>query len=166
MVIREERDGDRDGIRELNRRAFETEAEARLVDRLRDEGAVQASLVALEGDHIVGHALYSAGAIEYESNTLAIGALGPVAVLPEWQRRGAGSAVSREGIGRCWALDLPAIIVLGHPAYYAKFGFVRADRWEIRCEFDAPVEAFMVLWSAAAIHGPAVARYHPAFFDA
>lgn len=61
---------------------------------------------------------------------------------------------------------MPAIIVLGHPEYYVRFGFAQATRWDIRCEFDVPPEAFMVLWSAAPLtHGPGAARYHAAFSE-
>lgn len=166
VVIREECAADREGIHAVNSRAFETDAEARLVERLREAGDVLASIVAVEGAQVVGHALFSPAAIEYASSLLAVGALGPVAVMPERQRGGIGSAVIGAGVARCWAHGVQAIIVLGHPDYYGRFGFVRADRWGIRCEFDAPPEAFMILWSGgAAPHGPGVAHYHSAFSE-
>lgn len=165
LVIRGECPADREGVYEVNCRAFATDAEARLVDRLRDAGEVLASIVAVEGERIVGHALFSPATIEYPSRSLAVGALGPVAVLPELQRCGIGSAVIRAGVARCRALGVPAIIVLGHPEYYARFGFVRADRWGIRCVFDAPPEAFMIVWSAVATRDPGVAHYHPVFSE-
>ena len=165
MDIREERETDAEGIHRLHCVAFPSHAEANLVDRLRSDRAVCASIVAASQELIVGHALFSHAAIEYPSGPLAVGALGPVAVLPDRQRRGTGDAVIRAGLARCWALGLPAVIVLGHPRYYGRFGFQRADTWAIRCEFNAPPEAFMIAWAATPIPGPAVAKYHPAFTE-
>jgi putative acetyltransferase len=114
---------------------------------------------------VVGHALFSPARIELQSGALDVGALGPVAVLPERQRGGVGSALIRAGLERCRALGLPAVIVLGHPEYYTRFGFRRADTWAIRCEFAAPPEAFLIAWSAPPANGPGTAKYHPAFAE-
>lgn len=165
VTIREEDATDHDGVRHVNGLAFPTHAEADLVERLRDEHAVCVSVVAVSQDAVVGHALFSHAHIELPSGPLAVGALGPVAVLPEQQRRGIGASLIRAGLERCWALGLPAVIVLGHPDYYPRFGFRRADTWAIRCEFDAPPEAFMIAWSATPSAGPAIAKYHPAFAE-
>lgn len=163
MDIREERDGDGASIREVHCRAFPTHSEADLVDHLRDDRAVCASVVAVSRQHVLGHALFSAAHIELESGALAVGALGPVAVAPESQRTGVGASMIRVGLDRCWALGLPCVIVLGDPEYYGRFGFTRADTWSIRCEFDAPPEAFMIAWAAAPRAGPGLAKYHCAF---
>ena len=163
LTIRQERESDRDGMQHVHRLAFPTPAEADLVSRLRDEGAVCASIVATDSDRVVGHALFSIAHLQFASETLEIGALGPVAVLPDQQRRGIGSAMIRAGLDRCKALGLPATIVLGHPSYYPRFGFERADTWSIRCTYDAPPEAFMIAWAATPLNGPGLAKYHPAF---
>lgn len=191
VEIRDERETDRDGLREVHGRAFPTLAEADLVDRLRAEHAVCASVVATLADpdtwgihdpvsgpvgvtgaahlpsascaRVIGHALFSRARLEFAAGVLDVGALGPVAVLPEQQRRGIGVALIRAGLERCRALHLPAVIVLGHPEYYPRFGFQRADTWAIRCEFEAPAEAFMIAWLSAPVTGPGVAKYHPAF---
>jgi putative acetyltransferase len=93
--------------------------------------------------------------------------LAPMAVLPSHQRRSVGSALIRGGLDACRRLGAQAVVVLGHPSYYPRFGFAPADRSGIRCEFDAPDEAFMLLeltpGAVARIEG--TARYHPAFRD-
>jgi putative acetyltransferase len=163
VTIREERERDADGIDQVHCSAFPTPAEARLVGHLREAGAICASVVAVAEEVLVGHALISQAHIEFEFGSLAVGGLGPVGVLPEWQLRGIGGRLIRAGLERCWALGLPAMIVLGRPDYYGRFGFRRADSWAIRCEFDARAEAFMIAWSATPRSGPGVAKYHPAF---
>jgi putative acetyltransferase len=163
LTIRGERVGDADGIDRVHCSAFPSPAEARLVGHLRDAGAICASVVAVADELLVGHALVSQAHIEFEFGSLAVGGLGPVGVVPEWQRRGIGGRLIRAGLERCWALGLPAMIVLGSPDYYGRFGFRRADTWAIRCEFDAPPEAFMIAWSATPTCGPGVAKYHAAF---
>jgi len=165
MQIRDERSEDEAGIRELLRAAFPTPQEAALVDRLRTEHALHASLVAAEGERVVGHAAFSAAQLALPSGRLAISALGPLAVLRDWQRRGLAAALVRAGLQRCWERRVPAVIVLGDPQYYGRFGFRRADAWAIRCELDVPAEAFMISWSGAPQAGPGVAHYHPAFAD-
>lgn len=84
--IREEREGVRQGVYALNSLAFPTDAEARLVDRLRDAGEVLASIVAIRGEQLVGHALFTRAKIEYAATSLPIAALGPVAVSTDRQR--------------------------------------------------------------------------------
>jgi predicted N-acetyltransferase YhbS len=64
---------------------------------------------------------------------------------------------------RCWELGSSAVIVLGNRNFYGRFGFARADAWEIRCELQVPAEAFMIAWAGAPRRGPAVAKYHVAF---
>jgi len=163
FAIREERTGDREAVHRVNCAAFPTSAEAALVDHLHDAHAVYASLVALSHELIVGHALFSHACIRFDSTSLPVGALGPVAVLPDCQRRGAGESLIRAGLERSSQLGLDAVIVLGAPHYYGRFGFRRADTWNIRCEFDAPPEAFMIAWLSTPTSGPAIAQYHPAF---
>ena len=163
LAIRQERASDRNGIHQVHCLAFPTPAEANLVSRLRDEGAVCASIVATLDDQVVGHALFSIACLQFESETLEIAALGPVAVLPDQQRRGIGDAMIRAGLERCKASGLPATIVLGHPPYYPRFGFERADTWSIRCTFDVPPEAFLIAWTSTPVIGPGLAKYHPAF---
>ena len=121
------------------------------------------SVVAEEGGEVVGHALFSAATLELKTETVEVGALGPVGVLPSLQRRGIGFEVIRSGFDACWERGLCAIIVLGHPAYYPRFGFSRADAWDIRWERPSSPESFMIAWRQEPLQGPGIARYHAAF---
>lgn len=117
--IRAERPSDRAAIFDLNARAFGGDLEARLVDRLRERGAVAVSLVAVDGDAVVGHILFSPVTVQGR----AFAALGPMCVAPERQRSGVGSALVRAGIEACRARGDAAVFVLGHAGYYPRFGF-------------------------------------------
>ena len=90
---------------------------------------------------MIGHIVYSP--IEVGGVTGA--ALGPMAVLPERQRAGIGSLLVTEGLRRLEARGCPFVMVIGHPTYYPRFGFVPASRHGITCEWDVPDEAFMIL---------------------
>ena len=101
-----------------------TPVEAPLVDALREDGVVVAalSLVALDGDDVVGHVVCSRGQV---GERPALG-LGPLGVLPAHQRRGVGQALMHGGLAAADALQEPAVFLLGDPAYYGRFGFVPA----------------------------------------
>lgn len=163
VEVREAVDRDRPGILQVHERAFPTSLEARLVERLWAANAVVASVVAVEDDLVIGHALFSGARLEVPSGEVTVGALGPVGVLPERQGRGVGGKLIRFGLDACRDAGMPGVIVLGHPDYYPRFGFVRADTWSIRCEFDAPPEAFMIAWFAAPVRGPGLAKYNAEF---
>ena len=100
-VIRCETSADLDTIRHVNRLGFGQEAEARLVDALRDGGYVRVSLVAEQAGQIVGHVLFSALPIMTDTGTVTALALAPMAVLPEFQNQGIGSALARRGLEVC-----------------------------------------------------------------
>lgn len=166
LIIRPETPSDMDAIGEVNRAAFGQEAEARLVDRLRYEGHVALSLVAMDDDaNIVGHILFSRLPIVGEETTTIALALAPMAVAPSLQRRGVGSALVDEGLRRCAELGHRIVIVLGHPEYYPRFGF----RAALAEPLDAPFsgEAFMALeltpGALAGVQGRV--EYPPPFFE-
>ena len=99
-------------------------AEGDLVDRLDQDGAIVASIVACAGNAIVGSAVFSLLPIRSTNGrTTAAVALAPVAVLPKFQRRGFGSAMIEMGLNLCAERGCHAAFVLGDPAYYGKFGF-------------------------------------------
>lgn len=124
MVIRPEADGDRAAINRLNRDAFGGDVEARLVDLLRETGAVILSLVAVdEAGEIVGHILFSPATIVSGSHEMQIASLAPMAVEPARQRRGIGSMLVQRGLHECKLAGYRAAIVVGHPSYYPRFGF-------------------------------------------
>jgi putative acetyltransferase len=93
--------------------------------------------------------------------------LAPMAVLPAYQRQGIGSVLVRSGLAVCQALGYGAVVVLGHPSYYPRFGFVPTDRTGLRCLDNVPVEAFMMLELQPGylqdVQG--IVTYHPAFDD-
>jgi putative acetyltransferase len=118
MIIRSESPGDIVGIRFVEEAAFLQSAEADLVDDLRAAGDSVFSLIAVEGETVTGHAMFS----RLQAPFPAL-ALGPVAVLPDRQRMGVGSRLIREGIARSEAAGWLGIFVLGDPAFYRRFGF-------------------------------------------
>ena len=122
-VIREEIPDDYEAIRELNRIAFGGNEEAEIVDRLRSAGLVVASLVAVENDEIVGHIVFSELPIETDQGVLVAVSLAPMAVHLKCQRQGIGSALVRQGLELCRERGKSIVVVVGHPAYYPKFGF-------------------------------------------
>ena len=165
ISIREEIPADLAAIRKVNLEAFPGSGEADLVDKLRSIKAFILSLVALSDGHITGHILFSPVTLDPIQAGIRGAGLAPVAVLPEFQRRGIGSSLIRHGIEQCKKAGYDYIVLLGHPDYYPRFGFVPSVKYIIRCEYDAPVEAFMILeLSAGALTGHSgTVKYLPEF---
>jgi putative acetyltransferase len=115
------------------------------VERLRENGAILLSLVAVVEGRAVGHALYSPVHIGDADTTLEGAGLGPMSVVPECQRAGIGGRLVAEGNRRMRERGCPFVVVLGHPDYYPRFGFEPASGHGIRCEWNVPDEVFMVL---------------------
>ena len=130
-------------IAAINRRAFAGEEEALLVERLRREGAALVEMVADEDGEAVGHILFSRLGGEAAAGAPSLAALAPMAVLPERQRRGIGSALIEAGLDGCRDAGVDAILVVGHPDYYPRFGFSAAAAAMIRTPYAGP--AFMGL---------------------
>ncbi len=168
VLIRTELPEEIEPIRRVNEQAFGQPIEARIVDKLRDNCPGILSLVAVRRDEIVGHILFSPAEIEgYEKTVQGMG-LAPVAVLPECQRQGIGSLLIGTGIEMLKSRGCPFVIVLGHPEYYPRFGFQRASRNDIRCQWEVPDEAFMImiLDQKAVEDASGVARYRSEFDEA
>ena len=145
ILIRHETPADILGVRAVNAAAFEAGVEAALVDALRENGKFTLSLVACIEGELVGHILFTDIEMEPGGAEACILGLAPMAVLPAWQGRGIGSAMVRRGLEDCRELGYRGIVVLGHPAFYPRFGFTPASRHGISCIYDAPDEAFMAL---------------------
>lgn len=143
MEIRPEQPEDVPAVHQVNSAAFGRDAEARLVDLLWDAGAVVASLVAVEEGEVVGHILFSP--VNLDGCDRSIAGLAPMAVLPGRQREGIGSALVERGLAACRDAGIDAVVVLGHPEYYPRFGFVPASRFGLGCEYPVPDEVFMAL---------------------
>jgi putative acetyltransferase len=164
MQIREETEKDQVAVHHLNVAAFGTPLEADLVDVLRKEASPIISLLA-EGDGmVIGHILFSPVALTNHKDLKIMG-LGPMAVLPDRQRQGVGSALVREGLMKCKALGYGAVVVLGHPGYYPRFGFVPSARYGIVSEYEVPEDVFMVLELEPGYlrQAEGIIQYHPAF---
>jgi putative acetyltransferase len=153
VSIRAESPDDRAAVFAVNRAAFESDAEARLVDRLRLEADPVVSLVAEVDACIVGHILFSPATLSADAGLFVMG-LGPMAVVPGQQNRGIGSALVRAGLDRCRDLGCEAVFVLGHPLFYPRFGFESASTYAISSDYDLPDEVFMAL-ELAPVRSPA-----------
>jgi len=167
LRIRAEEHDDVPFVHALNALAFPTEAEANLVDVLRENARPVISLVAVEDDNIVGHILFTPVGFSGNSSLNIMG-LAPMAVTPDQQKRGIGSQLVREGLDRCGAIGTGAVVVLGHPTYYPRFGFTPASAQNIVSEYDVPEEAFMIRELTAGYLSDAegTISYHDAFNEA
>jgi putative acetyltransferase len=164
IEIREERAVDIPAIREVHTRAFGQDQEGNIVDALRANSGVLLSLVAVVDGRLVGHILYSPASLD----RLTGAALGPMAVLPEYQRRGIGSTLIENGNRKIQQAGYPSIVVVGHPEYYPRFGFRPSSTHGISCEWDVPDSVFMVLLlDESRMSGVlGMARYRPEFSTA
>lgn len=129
MIIRRETPGDRAAIITVHTAAFarpdaDDVPEARLVTDLHDDGSVipGLSLVATHESDVVGHVMCSRADVDGRP---CLG-LGPLGVLPSHQRRGVGLALMHGALAAADALNEPAVVLLGDPRYYCRFGFVLA----------------------------------------
>jgi len=142
--IRVEGTADHAAIRHVLRAAFPDETESRLVDLLRERQKLSISLVAVVGRDVAGTIVFSPIMIEKAPQGFRGLGLAPVAVLPEYQNRGIGSQLIREGIAQCRRDGYDAVVVLGHPNFYPRFGFQTASAHGLTNEYGAD-DAFMVL---------------------
>ena len=169
ITIRPEQPNDIVAVRAINETAFDGPAEAAVVDSLRTACPDALSLVAVEDDRIVGHIFFSPAFVSAGKEATRGMGLAPMAVLPERQRQGVGSLLVRAGIEALRERNCPFIIVLGHPEYYPRFGFVPASQHGLSCQWDGvPDEAFMALildeGAMAGVSG--TARYRDEFDEA
>jgi len=142
IEIREECHDDIAAVRDLNRQAFGQDQESNIVDVLRANEAALLSLVATVDDRVVGHIMYSPAVV---GDNITGAALGPMAVLPEYQRQRIGSKLIKAGNRKLKDAGCPFIVVVGHADYYPRFGFRPASKHRIKCEWDVPDNAFMLL---------------------
>jgi putative acetyltransferase len=172
VVIRPELCRDHDAIRRLVAAAFESEAEALLVDRIRASGEYvpEMALVAEADGEIVGHVMISHAVIRSAGGDRRIVMLSPLAVLPEYQGRGIGSALVRSSVGVADERGEPLVVLEGSPVYYGRLGFEHSLAYGIDINLPdwAPPEAAQVMRLASfdpndpTIRGEVV---YPAAFD-
>ena len=167
MIIRAERPEDVQEIRHINIEAFDTESEANLVELLRNSGIPLISLIAEESGGLIGHILFGLVTLEDDNSSISIAGLAPMAVLPDWQNKGIGSKLVEKGLRQCKHSGYAAVVVLGHPDYYPRFGFVPSVNYGIKTEYDVPAEVFMIkeLQNGALDGWSGTVRYHQAFKD-
>ena len=153
-IIRPEAPEDVSAIHHVNKQAFGRENEAKLVDKLRNRGVLTISLVAVQDGEIVGHIAFSPVIVETGRSSFEAITLAPLAVLPACQNKGIGSQLVGAGLEECRYLRHEIVVVVGHPDYYPRFGFVQAKANGLECEFEVPDEA----WMALELRGCALAR--------
>ncbi len=164
MPLRPERSGDEDAISALTTAAFRglpyaSGTEAQIIERLRVKGALTLSLVDSRAEILIGHIAFSPVTID----EIEIGwyGLGPVSVAPEYQGRGAGSALVVEGLNRLRILGAMGCVLLGAQRFYSRFGFERTNGLVYP---GAPPEDFLALSFTGAVPEGTV-KFHPAFYE-
>ncbi|HSL45746.1 MAG TPA: N-acetyltransferase [Anaerolineales bacterium] len=148
LLIRPETTADISAIHQVNKQAFDgRDAEPGLVAAIRGSRSFipELSLVAQENKRIVGHILFSRIHIASGEKEIPALALAPMAVLPEYQKRGIGSTLVKRGLEECRRLDHAIVIVLGHPTYYPRFGFSSQLAEPLDCPYGNCGDAWMAL---------------------
>jgi putative acetyltransferase len=167
ISVRLEQPVDATGVRELNDLAFGSPVEGRIVESLRAAPDC-ISLVAIKNDLVVGHILFTPVSLTPPAG-LRVAGLGPMSVLPEHQRAGIGGQLIRAGLEACREHGYSAVVVVGHPEYYPRFGFEPAHTRGLTLpDFDVPQEVFMVveLHPGVREHLNGAVRYRAEFAEA
>lgn len=141
MIVRAETPGDAAAIHAVHAASFPTTTEVRLVDALRAAGRLRLSLVACDGERVVGHVAFSP--VDVAGATDGVG-LAPLAVLTGDRRRCVGVRLVREGLAISGRSAYGFVVLLGDPRYSRRFGFLPANRWGLRDEYGGG-EAFQAL---------------------
>lgn len=174
FIIRQEQKEDYLQTEEVVKKAFENESysdqsEHTLVAKLRKSEAFvpDLSLVAVNEDKIIGHILLSKILIDTEDKKVESLALAPISVLPEYQNKGVGQKLIQQALTIAEILDFESVIVMGHEAYYPKFGFKKASHWGIQAPFEVPDELLMAieLKDSALNHASGIIQYPNVFFE-
>ena len=145
VTIRNETDADIDAITQVTMAAFKSleiskHTEQFIVEALRATQALTISLVAEVDSRVIGHIAFSP--VTISDGTRNWYGLGPVSVLPEYQRQGIGTALIREGLSRLKDMNAQGCCLVGHPDYYRQFGFANAPEFVLE---GVPPEVFFAL---------------------
>jgi putative acetyltransferase len=165
VKILPERPEDIGAIRHVHQQAFLPSAnEAYLVELLREAKQVPISLVALWSGKLVGHILFSPISLVPAQLAIRGLALGPMGVLPEFQKQGIGSQLVVSGLQRCRRSGYDLVVVLGDPRFYSRFGFSCARDFQLENEYGVS-EEFMVrgLHTGALDAVKGLVKYQPEF---
>lgn len=165
IEIRQEQTSDISEVRQVNLDAFPTPAEADLVDALREQASPQISLVATHDDAVIGHIMFSPVTLLEGETPIRMMGLAPMAVMSAHQGKGIGSQLVERGLQYCEAEGIKAVVVLGHPNYYPRFGFVPSEQFGIKSTYDVPAEVFMAkeLHPGALENIKGTVKYHACF---
>jgi putative acetyltransferase len=172
VLVRPEASRDAAAVREIHALAFGRPDEAQIVEALRERARPYLGLVATgepaEDGVVLGHVAFGPATLHGSGALFTLLALGPMAVRPARQRQGIGSALVRAGLAECRRLGHDVVVVLGHPAFYPRFGFVPARPLGLMSEWTVPDEAFMVaeLRPGALRNRRGVVLYPPEFAQA
>lgn len=147
ITVRPESPDDVRAIDVVHISAFGGEAEAHLISALRDSDTYnrELSLVAELNGRIVGHVLLSRVALRHNGEEKSVLALGPMSVVPSQSHRGIGSELIQACVGLAKEKGYGAIVVVGYPEYYRRFGFVPAREARVSCNLPAPEDAMTVM---------------------
>lgn len=157
---------DRPAVLEVVAAAFGREDEARLVERLWTAKAVEFEILASDRERIVGYCACSPVAADPSVEFKVLG-LAPLAVAPDRQKAGIGSALVEETLADVRQDGAGAVVLLGHPDYYPRFGFAPASRKNLQWIVRDAGDAFQVIEFARVFDGaPRTISYHPAFAEA
>lgn len=165
LHVRVERPEDEVSVRDVLVAAFARPAEADLVETLRERDAIFGSWIAEISGEIIGYIAFSPLRLEPAHAEIPLVALAPVAVHPNHQRKGYGTLLTKAALRHLRGLGVAAVMVLGPPSFYHRFGFVPAAQFGITCTFP-PASAFMALeLSSGALAGceDSTARFHRSF---
>lgn len=164
-VVRPEASGDSAVVGDIIRQAFGRANESELVAAIRQSGKPTVSLVATVGTRPVGHILFSPVEIEAPGPPVAAFGLAPMAVIPQFQRRGIGSRLVEAGLEECGRRGCRAVVVLGHTRFYPRFGFRPARLFGLSSEYPEAGDAFMAmeLVEGALVGRAGLVRYLPEF---
>lgn len=166
-TVRNETPGDAEAVHRVQEWAFGRPDEANAVDLLRARNKAALSLVAVKDGQVVGHILFSPVTVSSAPKTLKAAGLGPLGVLPAYQRQGIGTLLVEAGIEKCREGGYGCVVVLGHAHFYSRFGFAPASRFNLKCQWNVPDETFMALvLREDALRGcSGVVQYEPEFYD-
>lgn len=167
ITIRPEQSEDEEGLFRMYCQACGRIHEARLVDSLRENQGLFLSLVAIQEGQIVGGIAFSAVEMEPQAFELFLVGLAPLAVLPTHRGQGIGSTLVRLGLQRCRERQVDAVVVVGDPEFYGKFGFVAATPHRLTCSFPVPAPHWLVqeLKAGALTDVRGRIKYRPEFQD-
>ena len=166
VKVRQENQSDAKAIAVVNKSAFGGDAEARLVAVVRQSKSFipELSLVAEVGERVAGHILLFHAHLDRQGKQVEVLALAPMSVVPSQSHRGIGSTLLEAAQAKAADLGHKAIVVIGHPDYYRRFGFEPAAKWDIHSSLPVPEDSITAKeLVSGALEGGGLLVYPPEF---